>query len=760
MQVLGLEVVGVCKENLNELCVKFCKTVNEHPFGNEQQWTAKLSDFCKTLPFTQNDIPLLFAEIKTILLNPQDPVSVSCNVQFAEILQILRSQMQQVSSDSGFSGQCAVCSGASGSGIWARCVGKRCSALFHVRCAASRLQSRRHSSIFYRCKTCAAREIQSNGEGQQRKRQNISRDDGCTSSSCLDIQPGGAYGSASNVAAEDIQGNGKDDVATSTNDAAAYDQTRRELSIVQGEILSTIQVIHQAAHSKVSLENAALLKRVLFKIRALSSEVKQLLSLASLSGRSHFSISTTASRVEVGIGGENPELVRERDLCPLSSLSPHRSFDSNTISQSASNCHEMEMLLTDVTDNDFSMFSTPLASRCSEPQAAPESLLKFVAQRKNPLPLQGQLNNDHVSDCLSMFAILREDTLFILPMHCFSISHDPAESQKWLCTFTRFVSKHNFNYVVAMLSIEPSGNASQMNHSQETRWVASVGDVAKEKAWHYDPAKTEGQQKQSLLLIRILSAVMTYKTQKEFNFQETECPVKIRCQRPSHSGILSLVCIQNWCTCTLAEYEMYVKNFSPSLMENFAEECNVNLIADLKQGVADSSMMFWPQKNSISSYSNISSFWNITKQMHFAYCLREKFGCDFQEQFYQHGILQELDPNDGIKCVEDGNPRESVHFFTSHDSVVKVYRILLGSSHRASTNNLAKALHEASATAYVCHKCNWRCEVFGIVTQGVHASYLHVCILRTLLNAADLSAEQARGAFILLLTLTVNSKWT
>jgi hypothetical protein len=46
---------------------------------------------------------------------------------------------------------------------------------------------------------------------------------------------------------------------------------------VQGEILSTIQVIRQAAHlcghSKVSLENAALLKQVLFKIR---SEVKKL----------------------------------------------------------------------------------------------------------------------------------------------------------------------------------------------------------------------------------------------------------------------------------------------------------------------------------------------------------------------------------------------------------------------------------------------------------------------------------------------------
>jgi hypothetical protein len=201
----------------------------------------------------------------------------------------------------------------------------------------------------------------------------------------------------------------------------------------------------------------------------------------------------------------------------------------------------------------------------------------------------------------------------------------------------------------------------------------------------------------------------------------------------------------------LAEFAKHVKDFCSTKINSFAEKCRVNLIADLEQGVADSSIMFCPQTISISSYSKISSFWTVTRQMHFAYWLRGKFGCDFQEQVYQHGIWTPADPDDGIKCVEDGNPRESVHFFTSRDSVVKVYRIMLGLSHRASTDNLAKALHEASATAYVCPKYNWRYEVFGIVTQGVNASYLHVCILRTLLNADGLSIEQAKNAFILLL---------
>ena len=278
MQGFGQEAVGVCKDDLNALCFNFCQTFKERTFVNEKQWTTELTAFCETFSFTPNDRLLLYAHIKTILLNPEDIAPASCNSQFAEISQHLRSQMQQDSSESGFSAQCAVCSGALGSGIRTECAGKRCLAVFHVRCAASRLWSRKHSSFYYRCKMCAAREIQSICGEQERKRQYISRDDGCTSSSYLETRTGGAYGSARYVAAGEIQGNGKDHVATSTIDAAADDQICGELSIVQDELLSTIQVISQAAHSKVSLENAPLLKQVLLKIR---SEVKKLLSLAN-----------------------------------------------------------------------------------------------------------------------------------------------------------------------------------------------------------------------------------------------------------------------------------------------------------------------------------------------------------------------------------------------------------------------------------------------------------------------------------------------
>jgi hypothetical protein len=68
---------------------------------------------------------------------------------------------------------------------------------------------------------------------------------------------------------------------------------------------------------------------------------------------------------------------------------------------------------------------------------------------------------------------------------------------------------------------------------------------------------------------------------------------------------------------------------------------------------------------------------------------------------------------------------------------------------------MAQALHEASATAYVCSKKNWYFQVFGVITQGARAAYIHVCIVRSLLddaNDANLNVQQA-SSFVHLLKL-------
>ncbi len=73
-------------------------------FDNEQEWTAALNVFCEKVPCTQDNRPMLYADITAILLNPEE---VPCNIEVADISQILRSQMQQDSSESGLSAQCA-----------------------------------------------------------------------------------------------------------------------------------------------------------------------------------------------------------------------------------------------------------------------------------------------------------------------------------------------------------------------------------------------------------------------------------------------------------------------------------------------------------------------------------------------------------------------------------------------------------------------------------------------------------------------------
>lgn len=43
---------------------------------------------------------------------------------------------------------------------------------------------------------------------------------------------------------------------------------------------------------------------------------------------------------------------------------------------------------------------------------------------------------------------------------------------------------------------------------------------------------------------------------------------------------------------------------------------------------------------------------------------------------------------------------------------------------------LAVALHEVAATAFVCSQQNWYFDVFGVVSTGISAIYVHLCICR------------------------------
>ena len=371
--------------------------------------------------------------------------------------------------------------------------------------------------------------------------------------------------------------------------------------------------------------------------------------------------------------------------------------------------------------------------------------------RRVPLKSSGWLNDMNIADCLGMFAVLRQDVLFIHPHHCDSIALCPHQPSNWSSVFQRFVSSRKFNHVVALVDVDGFlMDIKSRADNQGTHWVASVGDVTTQRAWIYDPAGTQGVTSQGL---SILSAVTSHLTKREFKFTQVTCPFQFRCQFPpdgQHCGVWSLMIVLNWCTNTLSEYEAHMRlnhgTSSKNLMA-FGSECRNHLIADLDKGVVDSSMLFW---NPPVFSGHKSSFWTLTSQMNVAFFLNQKFSCTFQEMSHYKGQWKQVSDTGytSYNGAQEGNPWEAVQFYVSSSVVVKVYRILLGWKSSSATGYLAQALHEASATAYVCSKKQWKFDVFGVVTQGARASYLHICILRSRLDDVLLNEIEASIAFV------------
>jgi hypothetical protein len=61
---------------------------------------------------------------------------------------------------------------------------------------------------------------------------------------------------------------------------------------------------------------------------------------------------------------------------------------------------------------------------------------------------------------------------------------------------------------------------------------------------------------------------------------------------------------------------------------------------------------------------------------------------------------------------------------------------------KVSSNELATALHEVAGTEYTCRQKSWFCETFGVVSKGVCASYVYICLCRK-----ELDIDVASGSF-------------
>jgi hypothetical protein len=122
--------------------------------------------------------------------------------------------------------------------------------------------------------------------------------------------------------------------------------------------------------------------------------------------------------------------------------------------------------------------------------------------------------------------------------------------------------------------------------------------------------------------------------------------------------------------------------------------------------------------------------------------LSSRFDCHFEERAWVEGKMVKFQD-----AGQGGNSATRNRFYFSKSFVVKAYMNVLGSDREKI---FAEGLHEAAATAFVCHKRNWKCEVFGVSIEGI----THICLLRTLLDSNPLNADEATDAFVELLRTT------
>ena len=133
-----------------------------------------------------------------------------------------------------------------------------------------------------------------------------------------------------------------------------------------------------------------------------------------------------------------------------------------------------------------------------------------------------------------------------------------------------------------------------------------------------------------------------------------------------------------------------------------------------------------------------TSLWTAIKQTSLAQYLSSRFDTNFGEHANVNGKLS---------AIQGGDSEAQVRFYVSPSLVVKAYMNVLESN---AEKHLARGLHEIAATAFVCDKKGWKCEVFGVRIDGI----THICLLRARLKSKPLTADEASTAFVDVLETT------
>jgi hypothetical protein len=340
-----------------------------------------------------------------------------------------------------------------------------------------------------------------------------------------------------------------------------------------------------------------------------------------------------------------------------------------------------------------------------------------------------------ISQCLNAFSFLARDILFIDPDNCDSILMN-GNSERWPKSFLQSARRSKFNIVVAFVSLQnsPTFQLRSIAANRGYHWIVVVGDLQKHTSWVYDPADSSLDTKSYMREVEILAKFMRAVRPSEPLLIRQKCPFKFQCQDvredSQYCGLWCVFYTMNMCLGTLSAYEhLCTQNARSKGLATYALELKKHLYSDMvrHQNLLDMSFVDMWQSPNIDPSPPITSFWAFTPVSFLDHC-QMRFSSKFRE----------INPKT-FECVQGHPPYppRGAMFFSDGNFVIKVYRFLWG---KVSPEDLAQALHETAATAYVCEiQTDWQLLVFGVVTTGICATYVDICVCRKVLDHANIS---------------------
>jgi hypothetical protein len=317
----------------------------------------------------------------------------------------------------------------------------------------------------------------------------------------------------------------------------------------------------------------------------------------------------------------------------------------------------------------------------------------------------------------------------------------------WPAMFLKNAKKSKFNFVVAIVSLQVEVGL-RVDGNRGYHWIVVIGNVEKCTSWVYDPANSSSATAMYKREVGILNKLMrAIRGSESYCFNVQRCSFNFQCQNVKtdgeHCGLWCVFYTMNWCLGTLSEYERVCEKASHDHggIAKFGLKLKKRLYSDMVRHhyLLDRSFVDVWRSPVMNHSPKINDFWTITPCHILDHC-RMRYASMFTEidRHFEARVIDGPPPF----------PPRRAMFISSGNLVIKVYRFLWG---KVSDAELAEALHETAATAYVCQRRkNWYFEAFGVVTTGIRASYVHICLCRNMLHPSNFSAPSVSNPFVIL----------